>query len=104
MRKRNKAIIIRLTENEYSDLKKNVAKTGLTTQAYFRKLMADLRPAELPPMDFFEVLKSLRQIDINLRQLALQATSFGFVDAVDYRKNIKALEAAISEIKETVRG
>ena len=103
MRHRNREIIIWLTDDEYSCLKKNVAKTGLTIQAYFRCLMRNIQPKEQPPVEFQEVLKNLRQINLNMNQIAVKANAIGFIDTAEYWKNVDAVQAAISEIKEAVR-
>lgn len=103
MRRRNREIIIWLTEDEYHHLKKKVAKTGLTIQAYFRKLMKDIQPKEQPPMDFYDVLKNLRQINLNMNQIAVKANATGFVDVVEFRRSVEMLQCEISKIKEAVQ-
>lgn len=96
MRRRNKQIIIRLTEDEYNRLKRNVEKTGLTMQAYFQMLMKNIQPRERPPMDLIEVLKSLQQINKNMNQVALRANAKGFVDTTAYWENVRWLKETVS--------
>lgn len=103
MRKRTREVMLWLTEEEYRTLKKNVEKTGLSMQAYLRKLIKGIQPKALPPMDFFEVLTQLRRIGINLNQIAIKANTIGFVDTGEYWANMKALEKVISELKNEVR-
>lgn len=104
MRQRNKQIIIRLTENEYCHLKKNVEKTGLTIQAYFRMLMKNIQPKERPPMDLIGVLKSLQQINNNMNQIAVKANAKGFVDAPAYWENVRWLKETVSIIIAEING
>ena len=56
MRKRNREVILWLTEAEYDRLKRNAKKTGLSVQAYLRKLLTQIQPREAPPIEYFEVL------------------------------------------------
>lgn len=103
MRKRTKEVMLWLTEDEYNTLKKNVGKTGLSMQAYLRKLIKGGQPKTLPPMEFFEILSELRRIGVNMNQIAIKANAIGFVDTNEYWSNMKALEKAISELKDEVR-
>ena len=99
-RTRNQRFLVSLTEKEMSSLMKNVKKSGLTRDAYIRKLIAGIQPKERPSADCFEVLKILRQISINMNQIALKANATGVIHADDYWKNSRRLQDAISEIKE----
>lgn len=103
MRRRNKGILLWLSEVEYDRLKRKVMKTGLSMQAYIRALIDNSPLRERPPMEFFTVLEELRKIGTNMNQIARQANSKGFIDTNEYWKNVKALEDAISDIKEEAR-
>lgn len=96
MRRRNKQIIIRLTDNEYKRLKRNVEKTGLTMQAYFQMLMKNIQPIERPSTDLIEVLKNLQQINNNMNQVAVKANAKGFVDTAAYWENVNWLQETVS--------
>ena len=103
MRKRAREVMLWLSEDEYNILKKNVEKTGLSMQAYLRKVIKGVQPKSLPPMELFDVLSELRRIGINMNQIAVKANTIGFVDTEEYWSNMKALEQAISDIKDEVR-
>lgn len=92
-----------MTQAEMSQLRKQASKAGLKPQAYILALLNDRPVKELPPMEFYDVLKALRQISLNMNQIAVKANAIGFVDAAEYWKNVDAVRTAISEIKETVR-
>lgn len=100
MRKRNREVILWLTEAEYDRLKRNAKKTGLSVQAYLRKLLAQIQPREAPPIEYFEVLKNLRQINHNMNQIAVVANAKGFVDTAAYWENMKALQQAVGLMME----
>ena len=101
MPERKVKLTVTLTEKEYARLNRLKSKTGLTTQAYFLKLFHGIQPKERPPTDFFEVLKVLRQISINMNQIALKANSNGFINADAYWENSRRLQEAISSIKQS---
>lgn len=103
VRKRNCSFLIRLTEEEMAKLMKQVNKTGLTRENYIRALIDNSPIRERPPKEFFTVLEELRRIGTNMNQIARQANSIGFIDTNEYWKNVKALEDAISDIKEEAR-
>ena len=49
MRKRNHQINVRLDENELKKLEKKVAKSGLTREAYIRKVLNGSKVYPTPP-------------------------------------------------------
>ena len=99
MKKRTEEVLLWLTEKEKMKLKTNAKKSGLTVQAYLRKLLDGIQPKELPPADFYEVLKTLRQISINMNQVAIKANMTGAINADAYWENSKRLQEVIGEIK-----
>ena len=99
MAERKYKLTVTLNEKDYARLNRLKKKTGLTTQAYFLKLFYEIQPKELPQTDFLEVLKVLRQISINMNQIAVKANTIGFVNADAYWENSRRLQKVISEIK-----
>ena len=98
-RDRRCRFLVSMNEKEMDSLMKKVRKTGLSREAYVRKVLAGVQPREQPPADFLEVLKTLRQISINMNQIAMKANTIGFIDAEVYWKNSRRLQDAISDIK-----
>jgi len=96
---RNCRFLVSLTEKEMDNLMANVRKTGLTRNTYIRSLIANIQPKELPHPDFYEVLKTLRQISINMNQIAIKANTTGDIATNTYWENSRRLQQAISEIK-----
>ena len=68
MRKRNKAILFRLTEDEAQELDRRVRRSGLTREAYLRHLIRDRVPREAPPPDYYAMMRELHAIDVYKRQ------------------------------------
>ena len=96
---RNCRFLVSLTDTEMDDLMAKVRKTGLTRNTYIRSLIANSQPKELPHPDFYEVLKTLRQISINMNQIAIKANTTGDIAANAYWDNSRRLQQAIGEIK-----
>lgn len=101
-RTRNRRFLVSLTEKEMENLMKKVKKTGLTRDAYIRQLLSGTQPKELPSPDYYEVLKVLRQISINMNQIAAKANTIGFINAEAYWENSRRMQEVISEIKHRI--
>ncbi len=98
MNKRKHQILFRLNDAEYEGLKRNVTRSGLNREEFIRSALKNVTFKELPPIEFSEILKNLRQINNNLNQIAMKANSYGFVDERAYRENYSKLQEQIGEI------
>ena len=98
MRKRNNRIVFYLNDKELNMLEAKISKTGLTREAFLRALIADRQVKELPPADYFEVLKYLRLINSNMNQIAVRANYIGLIDADEYRRNVYMLQEAVGKL------
>ena len=98
-RTRNHRFLVSLTEKEMVSLMKKIRKTGLTREAYVRMVLSEKQPKERPSPDCIEILKVLRQISINMNQIALKANITGTINANAYWENSRRLQEVISEIK-----
>jgi hypothetical protein len=85
-------------------LMKDVDKTGLTRDSYVRSLIQGHEPKELPPVEYHEVLKQLRQINNNLNQIAVVANVKGFIDTKAYWDNVEWLQKTVGEMMEVMYG
>ena len=70
MRTRNRAVLLRLTDEELSRLRALVKRSGLSQEAYLRSLVAGLRPRDKPPPDYYAMTRELHAIGNNLNQIA----------------------------------
>ena len=66
MRKRGIPILIRLNAQEQQNLAKQVKKSGLSQEAFIRSLINGYMPKELPPPDYFSMIRELHAIGSNL--------------------------------------
>lgn len=101
MARREIKIDLRLNASEAALLNRDVGKSGLSREAYLRALIHNMPLKERPPMEFTEVLHSLRQIGGNLNQIAIVANAKGFVDTASYWENVRWLQESVGKL---VRG
>lgn len=88
--KKTKALLLRLTPDEFALLKEQSARTGRTQSDIIRAAWKKLKIIELPPADFAETVVQLRRIGNNLNQLT-RAANAGEV-------NIPEIKSVLSEI------
>jgi len=102
MRRRNVQIITRLNEKESERFKKRVKKSGLSQEAYIRSLIDGYIPTDVPPPDYFAMMKELHYIGVNLNQIAHRAHMLNMLDVKHYEENVAMLNKAIITIVEAV--
>ena len=83
--KRTLSFVVRMSRNELQELDKKVRKTGMSREGYIRSIAENMRPVEIPPAPYYDLLRELRAVGNNMNQLAYKAHSLGFVDAPMYR-------------------
>ena len=102
MRRRENSLHLRLTDAELALLKRKSARAGLKPQAFILAMLNEYQLKEKPDTEFYDVLKNLRQINLNINQIAAKANSIGFIDTAEYCKNVEWLQREISELKTEV--
>ena len=100
MKKRNREVLLWLTDDELTKLKADAEKCGLSVQSYLRLLLLKIQPKERPPRDFLKVLKALQQIGNNLNAIAAKANTIGFVDSDAYWENVRELQRVVGALME----
>ncbi|XCH79214.1 MAG: plasmid mobilization relaxosome protein MobC [Candidatus Dehalobacter alkaniphilus] len=103
MRKRNIPILVRLDTKERQNLAKQVKKSGLSQETFIRTLINGYVPKELPPPDYYAMMRELRAIGVNLNQIAAKANATGHIDrtlfqyeATRLRKTVLDIQAAVT--------
>ncbi|SIR50144.1 mobilisation protein (MobC) [Paenibacillus sp. RU4T] len=102
MRKRPISFLLRFSEPEYAHLMKQVEKAKLSRETYIRALIKGYTPKEMPPMDYFVMIRELHAIGNNLNQLAMKAHATGHLDRVSFQKEADDLRRAIQQIQQAV--
>ena len=77
-------------------------KSGLSKSAVIRILIDGAKLKEMPPLDYHKMTAELHAIGNNMNQIARVANATGQIDAVGYRANVSALNAALYQIKTAV--
>ena len=88
--KKTKALLLRLTPDEFALLKEQSEHTGRSMSDLIRAAWKKMKIVELPPSDFSETVVQLRRIGSNLNQLNRTANA-GEV-------NIPEIKSVLSEI------
>jgi hypothetical protein len=102
MRKRNIQIITRLDKAEHQLFQKHVKKSGLSQEAFIRHLINGLVPSDVPPPDYYTMMRELHAIGTNLNQIAQKANVLNVIDVKRYDENTAALKKAVVEITNAV--
>ena len=88
--KKTKALLLRLTPDEFALLKEQSERTGRSKSDVLRAAWKRLKIVELPPSDFAETVVQLRRIGNDLNRL-IRAANEGDV-------KIPEIKAALSEL------
>jgi len=91
MRKRTFRVRVWLNEMEYNTLKISVQKSGLSQEAFLRKVLNGYQVKEFPPMEFRELIRQICAIGNSLNQIAAKANSLHMLDADKYQQNYRQL-------------
>ena len=102
MRKRNNKVQFWLSLREVNLLDERAKKCGLSRAAYVRHLVNGFMPRDVPPPDYFSMMRELYGIGRNLNQIAQKAHVLGVIDAQRYDEESKKLEEVIRKITAAV--
>ncbi len=102
MQKRSVEIKLRLDKKEAESLNKRVRKSGLSRESYLRHVINGLVPTDVPPPDYYSMMRTLHGIGANLNQIAQKANVLNVIDVKRYDENTTALKRAIVEITNAV--
>lgn len=100
MRKRNIRKDIMLDEIENEKLISDCKRAHLSYGEYFRKLLMEKRIKEKPGKEFYEVMKQLSKIGVNLNQIAYKANSTNDIDKDYYKKVADEWHRFAREVKQ----
>lgn len=100
MRYRNKKKQFWFSDEECQILADNSSKAGLSESEYIREVVLGYKLKEKPDDRFYENLKVFRSLANNMNQIAKKANSLGFIDELDYQKNVDTMFKFIDEIKD----
>ena len=102
MLNRNIKITFRLNRTENDRFKKQIKKSGLSQEAYIRHIINGLVPTDVPPPDYYNMMRELHSIGVNLNQIAQKANVLNVIDVKRYDENTRELKRAVVEITNAV--
>lgn len=102
MRKRGIRVQVWLNKEENSTLHTSAKKAGLSQESYLRTLINGYMPKELPPPDYFSMMRELHAIGNNLNQIAAKANATGHIDKTVFQFEANRLRKAVLDIQAAV--
>lgn len=99
MRKRNNRKDIMLNDIELAKLESDCEKSKLCYGEYFRKLLMEQQVKEKPGIEFYEVMKQLSKIGVNLNQIAHKANATNNIDKEYYKQEAENWHRFAREVK-----
>lgn len=91
--------IMRLSYEEKEKLEKSAEACGYSMAEYVRSLINGLEPREKPSDEFYDILKEMRRIGVNLNQLARHVNTFGYASNRDFRELYDEVSKLILDMK-----
>ena len=99
--KRIHRVQVRLSDDEYDYFLYNLERTGMSKEAYLRKLLADKIPKTREIGQYEQdVLARLSAIGNNLNQIARRAHTMQIINAEKYFDTVKRFEAIMTAFLE----
>lgn len=99
MRERNLEFHIRLNDIEYDKLEEMSLKSKMTKSDVIRKLIIEKEIKEKPGLEFYEVMKELSKIGVNLNQIAYKANKNNLIDKDYYKELASEWQTFSREVK-----
>ena len=100
MRTRSHCVGLWLDKDELAHLKRQCELSGLTANAYLRKLLLGEAVQPRPPDEYAALLRELSALGNNLNQLARKANSLGTASQTDIAQAVILAEEAFRLVKE----
>ena len=100
MQKRDCNLHLRLTEAEMVDFRNKAERAGVNLQTYFLWMLNNHPIKEMPSVEFYEILKHLREINVSMNQIAAKANAMNFIDTAKYWANVSDLQRSIGKLME----
>jgi len=103
MLKRNKQVIIRLTEGEYAALRDKANAAGLKISPLIRRMINDCTIKPRPPDSYRELVREIAAVGNNVNQIAHLANSIGSVSEMQVWETTELLRQIWRLVQEKER-
>lgn len=74
-------------------------RAGMNASDYVRKVVLGYEIKEKPDDRFYMQLKLLKNIAHNMNQVAIKSHKLGFIDEIEYQKNVNILNHFIDDMQ-----
>lgn len=98
MTNRTLEIKVRFSRDELQTLDKKVKRTGMSREHYVRTLCNDRTPVELPPADYYALVREVRALGNNLHQIAAKANAQGLLDTPMFKRHADTITAVADKL------
>ena len=88
---RKHEVKVRMNDEEFNALNAYVRSTGWSREQYLRAIAKGIKPVAIPPVDYFNMIREIRRVGYNMRQIAVKAHTLNLVDAPEYERNANHL-------------
>ena len=99
LRKRNQAILIRLTDNEKNHLQRQAANAGLKMAPFIRKLIMGVNISPRPPSNIVNLIREVNRIGNNINQIAKKVNSENCINQAQLDEILHLLGEIYREVK-----
>jgi hypothetical protein len=96
--RRNCEIKVRFSEEELRNLDKKVKRTTMSREGYVRTILNSKTPVEIPPADYFALIREVRALGNNLHQIAYKANSQGLLDTPMFKRHADNITAVADKL------
>ena len=115
MRKRNRTISIRVSDEEYASIQKKIEKSNQTQQAFILNAIngakiftaRDTKQLQTISMQLADLIRQIKGIAVNINQMAYKANAYGELPTklqlLVYEKNIEELRKEVDAIWRLIR-
>lgn len=100
---RTKELKVRMSDNEFDLLNEKVQKCGMSREKFIRLVLSDYQLKELPPIEYFMLIKELNANGNNLNQL-VKLAYFQDIDISRLNDVLNKHEQLLLELDRQVRG
>ena len=91
-----KQILVSREEDQL--IRQKAEQVGMNVSAYMRSRALDYNPKEKPPKEFYDAIKEIRKVGINLNQIAHKANALNFIDVPYYKKQVEICQLLVIQL------
>lgn len=103
-KRRTSEVHLRLSEDENARLVRMSDRCGLQRTDYIRRLICGVVPRASPPLDYNDLISTIKEIGTGLADVAEVARITGQIDAGNYAELVEELFATVSRIDRQFAG